>query len=364
MTADTVGGVWTYAVELINALQPYNINFYLATMGAPLSPYQREIIKGLKNAVLFESNYKLEWMEDPWEDLKASGRWLLELEKVFQPDIIHLNGYVHASLPFSTPKLVIAHSCVYSWLKAVLNTQPGEEWKRYKSEVTKGLHSADFITAPSYSMLSALKEFYGEFNAYEPIYNGISPKDFSPGKKEPFILSAGRLWDEAKNILTLSDIAPQLNWKVFIAGDNHHPVNNKNFSFGYNDHDTTVWLGCLKRKELAEYMSRASIFVLPALYEPFGLSVLEAAYSGCALILSNISSLKEIWKDSALYIEPDDKSGLTRLINNLIEDKQLLEIYSKKALQRAHQFKPEIMAEKYLSLYKKLSNMQEKIGIK
>ncbi|HYO60185.1 MAG TPA: glycosyltransferase family 1 protein, partial [Archangium sp.] len=40
MTADTVGGVWTYALELCRALAGDGVQVELATLGAPLSPAQ------------------------------------------------------------------------------------------------------------------------------------------------------------------------------------------------------------------------------------------------------------------------------------------------------------------------------------
>jgi glycogen(starch) synthase len=113
MTADTVGGVWTYAVELIRGLSTHGVKVILATMGASLQPYQREDIAKLGEAVeLHESNFRLEWMDAPWDDVAAAGDWLLHLERTRHPDIIHLNGYTHAALDFSAPKLVVAHSCV------------------------------------------------------------------------------------------------------------------------------------------------------------------------------------------------------------------------------------------------------------
>src|SRR5437870_5182103 len=49
MTADTVGGVWCYATELIRALEPYGIEVLLATMGRPVSKCQAEEIADLTN---------------------------------------------------------------------------------------------------------------------------------------------------------------------------------------------------------------------------------------------------------------------------------------------------------------------------
>ena len=60
MTADTVGGVWTYALELTRALQTYEVEVLLAVMGPPLSPAQQADARNVPNLSLFKSDYKLE----------------------------------------------------------------------------------------------------------------------------------------------------------------------------------------------------------------------------------------------------------------------------------------------------------------
>ncbi|HOM72340.1 MAG TPA: glycosyltransferase, partial [Armatimonadota bacterium] len=90
MTADTVGGVWTYSLELIQALAEHGVEVELATMGALPTPEQRTQLDDIKNVRLHSSEFKLEWMEDPWEDVECAGKWLLRLEEKLQPDIVHL----------------------------------------------------------------------------------------------------------------------------------------------------------------------------------------------------------------------------------------------------------------------------------
>src|SRR5689334_13782330 len=92
MTADSVGGVWTYAMELCRAVRPYGIEVALATMGQPLSLGQQQEAKALENARVFESAFRLEWMDEPWEDTERAGAWLLKIRDRFKPDLIHLNG--------------------------------------------------------------------------------------------------------------------------------------------------------------------------------------------------------------------------------------------------------------------------------
>jgi glycosyltransferase involved in cell wall biosynthesis len=69
-------------------------------------------------------------------------------------------------------------------------------------------------------------------------------------------------------------------------------------------------LGNLPRENLRYWYACASIYVLPARYEPFGLTILEAALSGCALVLGGIESLKENWAQAAIFINPADRIAL------------------------------------------------------
>src|ERR1051326_2169085 len=152
MTADTVGGVWTYALELAQALQSYEIDVVLATMGAPLTAQQRSAVQQIAHVTLFESAWKLEWMEAPWDDVAAAGAWLLELAALTQPDVVHVNGYAHGALSWPSPPLMVGHSCVFSWFAAVKGTAPPADWERYRQEVRRGLRAADVVTAPTAAM--------------------------------------------------------------------------------------------------------------------------------------------------------------------------------------------------------------------
>lgn len=98
MTTDAVGGVWNYCIRLAEALDAYDVQIALATMGPALNEHQRHEVRRLANVQLYESTFKLEWMRDPWEDVDRAGRWLLDLEERLRPDVIHLNGYTHAAL--------------------------------------------------------------------------------------------------------------------------------------------------------------------------------------------------------------------------------------------------------------------------
>jgi glycogen(starch) synthase len=346
MTADTIGGVWTYALELCRAFQTHEIEVVLATMGAPLTRFQRAEVAPLHNVRVFESRYKLEWMESPWMDVAAAGDWLLSLEERFCPDLIHLNGYTHAALPWQAPKLVVGHSCVLSWWKAVKADEAPAEWDLYRQAVKRGLHSAEMVIAPTHAMLGALHEHYGPLANTKVIPNGRRLPANTRAEKEALIVSAGRLWDEAKNVSALASIAPRLPWRVCLAGEN-----GQNSFAGLHD---IKYLGRLSSDELSVWLARASIFALPAKYEPFGLSILEAALSGCALVLGDIPSLREVWGDAAMFVPPEDADALERTLRELIADEPRRNELARRAVHRAHEFTPERTAKGYLEAYSEL----------
>lgn len=344
MTADTVGGVWTYALELCRALNDLDIQVHLATMGDRLSDSQWQSAHQIQNLEIIESDYALEWMDGPWEDVDKAGRWLMELEQYFQPDLIHLNNFAHGNLPWNAPALMVGHSCVLSWWLAVKGEEAPDEWNHYKKRVKSGLQQADYVVGVSSHLLEQLRNIYGPFPHSEVIYNARSADDFYPSEKENVIFSMGRLWDEAKNIYQLKKIANRLDWPVYVAGEGEAQSKSKNITF----------LGQLSETEVAKWLGKSRIYVMPARYEPFGLSVLEAALCNCALVLGDIPTLREVWKDAALYADPEDPEELQSQIQSLTQNNSQRISMADKARQRAGCYSPDQFAEQYLDVYQKL----------
>ncbi len=348
MTADTVGGIWSYALELIRALGRYHCHVTLATMGGLPNASQLHEAAQIPNLTLYESNYKLEWMEDPWAAVDQAGAWLLELAQQVNPDIVHLNNYVHGILPWPAPVLMVGHSCVFSWWQAVKKHSAPAQWQTYYQRVQAGLRRADLVIAPTNAMLSSLQHHYGPLAASKVIYNGRYPKQFMPMAKEPLIVSVGRLWDEAKNIAALEAIAAQLDWSIYVAGQEQHPAG------GEQRLQYVRPLGVLAASDVAQWMGRASIYALPARYEPFGLSALEAALAGCALVLGDIPSLREVWGKAALYVPPDDQTELARVLQELIAQPAQRHALALAARQQARIYHPASMAAGYWQAYRSL----------
>lgn len=345
MTADTVGGVWTYAVELAHALTQRGLRVHLATMGAPVREHQRAQLAAVPGVTLHESEYALEWMPEPWSDVDRAGAWLLSLERTLRPDLVHLNQFAFGALPFRAPKLVVAHSCVLSWWRAAHGESAPPSWDRYRDVVRDGLNGADLVAAPTRAMLQTLGPNYGFGKAGTVLPNARDARRFAPVDKQPYVFAAGRFWDEAKNLAALEAVAPQLPWPVRVAGSCARPdgriVQPAHVQF----------VGELAQDKVARQLAAASIYALPARYEPFGLSVLEAALAGCALVLGDIPSLREVWGSAALYVRPDDTIALGNTLRHLMGDEEERLHLGAAARARAAHFSPARMADAYLQAY-------------
>jgi glycosyltransferase involved in cell wall biosynthesis len=345
ITGDTVGGVFTYVCELTSALAERDVEVVLALMGGrPSADGRRELQRSGATRV-FAGEFRLEWMEDPWQDVARAGRWLLEIADEVEPDVVHLNGYAHAALPWSAPTLVVGHSCVLSWHEAVRARAAGPEWERYGIEVRNGLHAADLVAAPTRAMLDELVRLYRPRAEMFVIPNGRRASGIVH-PKEPFVLAAGRVWDEGKNLAALDRVVPSLDWPVLVAGDEPGP---------HLQLRHVRPLGRLPRAALDERLARAAIFTAPALYEPFGLGPLEAALSGCALVLGDIPSLREVWGDAALFADPRDDDALAAALRLAISDAAVRRRLACAAADRARRYTPERMAEGYLDAYERLA---------
>ena len=346
MTTDTVGGVFTYAMTLAAGLGERGAEVHLATMGPALKPSQRNAAAAIAGLVVHESTFALEWMPEPWEDVERAGEWLLELERRAAPDLVHLNGYVHGSAAFRVPIVVAGHSCVLSWWEAVVGEPPPPELARYRREVERGLRSAAAVMAPTSAMMRCLERHYGPIANRVVVANGVGAPIGTPhADKEVAVLAAGRLWDRAKNIEALSRAAPSFPGPVRVAGSDQLPDGSRRVL----PHVTA--LGWLDAEALGRAMESAAIFAHPARYEPFGLCPVEAALRGCALVLGDIESLREVWGDAALFVDPNDDEALSRALRSLALDDELRRDHAARAATRAATFTATRMVEQTATVY-------------
>lgn len=115
-----------------------------------------------------------------------------------------------------------------------------------------------------------------------------------------------------------------------------------------------IRLGFVPTEDLVMLYNNADIFVMPSLYEGFGLPILEAMQSGCPVITTKEGSLGEVAGDAAYYVDGNDMMSIAQGITDLYTHQQLQEKYSHKGLVQAKKFTWEKTAVETIAVYKSI----------
>lgn len=347
MTTDAVGGVWTYSTTLASALADAGLEICLVIMG-PAPQDKRASFRDARIQVI-ESGLALEWQDPQGDDVTNAKAFFAELEETLLPDVVHLNSFREATFDWMAPVLVVAHSCVNSWALACNDKEWLSEprWQHYTHAVATALSRAQGWVSPSAAFHDAVRDLYRPSSPGTVIWNGITPPAIEAKAKRRVILAAGRMWDAAKNISLLARAASDLDWPVFVAGPT--------LDAPWIDLGALTLIGELPHGDLRLRMQHAAMFVSPALYEPFGLSVLEAAAAGCALVLSDIPTFRELWDGAALFVDPADAEALHRALARLCADDQERARLQSAARKRSQRYTLAHTVEAYRSLYQSLA---------
>ena len=317
MTADAVGGVWTYAVDLGAALARRGDRVTLAVLGPAPTGAQRADAAA-RGLAVSELGHPPEWLAADAAAVRAGAAALADLAGRSGADLLHLNHpALGADIAFDCPVLAVTHSCLATWWDAVRGDEPLPEDFRWRKALHEaGLAAADALAAPSAAFAEATRRVYGFGTAPLVVPNGRDTAEpAAEAPPAPSVLTAGRLWDEGKNLAVLDRAAARLPVAVEAAG----PLEGPNGARIVLHH--TVALGPLDAAVLRARLATRPIFASTALYEPFGLSVLEAAQAGCALVLSDIPTFRELWDDAALFVAPHDDRALASAVLRLLGDR-------------------------------------------
>ncbi len=219
------------------------------------------------------------------------------------------------------------------------------------------------LTVSNFSKDEIVKYLKIDERKIEVIYNAVS-NDLdlslnnilvgpivSPILNYKFILAVCSI-DPRKNLQRLIDSFLQLNrvdYKLVLVGKTSKHFN---VTLQSNSQDV-IFTGFVSDTDLSILYKKCDFFVYPSLYEGFGIPPLEAMNNDCAVIVSEIPSLKEVCSDAALYVDPYDMESIKNGMLKMIGDSTLKEVLREKGKSRLNFFDWEKSALKVYNLIKK-----------
>ncbi len=115
-----------------------------------------------------------------------------------------------------------------------------------------------------------------------------------------------------------------------------------------------IFTGWIPNEDLSFFYSQADLFVLPSLFEGFGIPILEAMAHGTAVVSSNSASLPEVAGRAALLVDPHNVEKIAEAMHRILTDETLRASLIKKGFNRASQFSWEKTARQTLEVYKRV----------
>lgn len=354
MTADAVGGVWQYALELAAALAPLGVDAHLALIGPALSPAQRDRAAAL-GVTYTETGLPLDWLARDAAEVRRTADAVAKFAAPHGADVVQLNQPAFALADYAMPIVAVAHSCVASWWDAVEQGPLPADLAWQAALTGDGLARADVSVCPSAALAGTMQRLYALPRRPQVVHNGRTAIP-STGALADNAFTAGRLWDRGKDAATLDRAAARLSLPIKAAGPLAGP-NGEQVAFAHLD-----TLGALSDADVADHLSARPIFASPARYEPFGLAVLEAASAGCALVLSDIPTFRELWDGAATFVAPGDDAAFAQAIDALASDAAARVEAGERARARAARYTPAVNARGMADIYARAIAPRERVA--
>jgi glycosyltransferase involved in cell wall biosynthesis len=349
MTADTAGNGWRYSLDLAAGLSRLGVEILLAAMGPPPIAAQRAAAAAVPGLQLIDTGLILDGPAADGAAAAEAGRAIAGLADAAGADLVQLDAAsLAADGAFQIPVVIVHHSCVATWWQAVHGTELPADFAWRSDLVGRGLAAADIVVTPSAAFGEAVRNCYGLAAPPLPVHYGRRPVAVAHAAPHDFVFTAGRLWDEGKNLGMIDAAAAGLGVPFRAAGPLKGP-SGAEIVF-----DNIHCLGTLDEDALARWLSARPVFVSAALYAPFGLAVLDAAAAGCPLILADIPAFRELWDEVAIFVPSHDERAFTDAIAGLVGDDFERAVIGRAARERARLYTPDAMAAQMAAIYRSL----------
>ncbi|MFH0854094.1 MAG: glycosyltransferase family 1 protein [bacterium] len=348
-----------------------------AGTGHKIILYSREPLHG--DLAKLPANWENKILKWPpkylWTNIRLSLEMLLN-----PPDVLFIPAH---SVPLLHPEntVVTWHDIGFEKFKHLYT--PQTYWY-HKWTVRYSLkHAKKVIVISEFTKNEILELFKISADKMAVIYNGYDNNKYHMDLEKnnirevldkykilsPYIFFIGRL-EEKKNIAGLVKAFAKLRESArignLINGNNLKLVLAGRRGYGYekvekiikenNLQDDVIELGWTAQEDVPYLLAGASIFCFLSFYEGFGIPILEAMACGVPVLASDISVLKEVAGNAAIFVDSRSIENIARELEKLLKDKALRDEFILRGLEHVKNFSWEKCARK---TWKIISNISE-----
>ncbi len=142
------------------------------------------------------------------------------------------------------------------------------------------------------------------------------------GEEEDYILFVGRLV-RTKGLDYLIEAMQHVDTRLVICGKGPDMKRLQKKAEHLGVSDKVELKGWVSEEDKDSYMRRCKLFVMPSLYESYGLAALEILSYGKPVVCTDVDGLPMTVQDAGVFVRPKDPSALAEAINKVLSNDDL-----------------------------------------
>ncbi|MBI1871732.1 MAG: glycosyltransferase family 4 protein [Chlamydiae bacterium] len=286
-------------------------------------------------------------------------------------DLFHSTNFMTSLLTFQTRQIITVHDLIpFLFPEFAPRSKKSRYYKIYRFLLKMILKKVDHVFLDSEHSYRDLIRYFPSMESKASVLTfGIdssfkrgTPSESKIGIRErfgiegPILLYVGRQ-DPYKNLMNLVKIFHQLlpnkpNAVLILAGpeDVRYPE-LRELIRRLNLEKKVLVTGFLSQEELVRLYQEATFFLLPSLYEGFGLPILEAFACGVPVIASKVASIPEVVGEAGVLLDPQNEGAWVDAISNLLKCKEEREFLIQKGFEQLKNFSWDKAVDQVLKNY-------------
>lgn len=347
-------GIGRFTLSLVQSLSRLPEPVQWVLLGAPS---HFEGLPDAKNVTVHQVQGLMGWRRIVWQQVR-----LPRLAVRYKLDVLHCPDFsrpIYASIPVVNTIHDLSYYSSHAYF-----SRSNRTYKRALTRIAVR-RSSRLVAVSNFTRDELIGRFPLDSRMLSVIYHGIdqNPPNESLQEENPYVLCVGTL-EERKNLPNLiqgfalmrcQKCAPH---RLILAGKPGKGFERIQAAIEASDCKESIEIaGYLSRERILQLYRAAGAFVMPSLYEGFGLPVLEAMSLGVPVVCSRAASLPEVGGDAVEYFDPLSPQGIAAALAKVLGSESLRAEMRRKGLARAKQFTWEACARRYCEVYRQAAKL-------